>query len=254
MTERHNDMHTTSPRISKTHFTPIAAALALIFFIGAPAYADDSEWFVAGKVSLGEATMDSISQQGIGTGQLIGGRIDGALEDTEIDDYTAGIGAAVGKRIGNWTLEGELIWRYRTDFDVAASTDSIQTITNVFSNVETTSLMFNIYRRGVINQHWSWEVGAGIGLVANDIDAEYLERATATQPQMSFKDNNNETDFVYNVGAGLVRELSGPFSLNIRYRYITLGELEAGPFPNRPGVVDADHASHEIQFALEFEL
>ena len=192
-----------------------------------------------------------MSQQGIGTGAVIGGQIDGALEDDEIDDHTAGVGIAIGRRIGYWNIEAEFIYRYRTDWDIVTSTPSIQTITNVFTNVETNSLMLNIARRGSISQYWSWEVGAGIGIVDKELDSEYIERATPTTPEAKFKNSSSDTDFSYAAFIGITRDLGGPWTFNSRLRYIDLGELDAGPFPNRTARVDGKHTALEWQFTLE---
>ena len=136
----------------------------------------------------------------------------------------------------------------------AAPTPSIATVTNVFTDVTTHTLMFNLIRRGVINQNWSWEVGAGIGVVMNKGDTEYLERATPTTSELRFEDTNRDNDFTYNVLAGVTRDLGGPWTLNIRYRYIDLGDLGTGPFLDRPARLSAEHHSHELQFSVEFEL
>ncbi len=216
--------------------------------------ASDAEWYGAVKASISEDTIDSIGQRGIGTGAVIGGEVDGALADSEIDDYTAGIAIAVGRRTGYWNVELEYTYRYRTDFDIAASTPSINTITNVFSDVQTNSLMLNAARRGSLSQFWSWEVGAGIGLVSKDLDSDYIERATPTVAERRFSDSSSETDFSYSVFAGVTRELSNPWTLNLRLRYIDLGELEAGPFPSRAATVSADQSAIEMQFSLERDL
>ncbi len=102
-----------------------------------------------------------------------------------------------------------------------------------------------------INQHWSWEAGAGIGVTLKYLDAEYIERANATNPQQLFKDTSSSAEFSYNLFVGITRDLGGPWTLNSRLRYIDLGELEIGPFPGRPGQASADHSAVAIQFALE---
>jgi len=100
--------------------------ILLLTLVPGVAIADDGEWFVGLKASLGEDTIDSISAGGtIGTGMMIGNEIDGQIADDEVDDYTAGVGFSAGRRFGNWTVEGEYIYRYRTDWDIAASTPSI---------------------------------------------------------------------------------------------------------------------------------
>ncbi|NKB99202.1 MAG: outer membrane beta-barrel protein [Pseudomonadales bacterium] len=214
--------------------------------------ADDSEVFVALKTSIGAVSLDQMSHHGtIGTGLPFGAEIDGRLDDTSIDDYTAGLGVSFGKRWNYWTVEGEILWRYRTDWDLSAPTHSIGTVTNVFSDVGTTSFIINVLRRGPISQHWSWELGAGVGMVRNKIEAEYIERATPTVPEFVAKDDSSESDFSYNAFAGVIRSIGGSWSMNIRYRFIELGELEAGPFRNRAVRLSADHSSHEMQLSFE---
>ncbi|MEM7099584.1 MAG: outer membrane beta-barrel protein [Pseudomonadota bacterium] len=232
----------------------ILSPILLMFLLSVSHVAQASEkWFAAVKASIGDVEIDGISHGGtIGTGALINGEIDGQLEDTAIDDYTAGLGFSLGRRIRNWHYEAEYIYRYRTDWDLVAPTPSIQTITNVFSDIETHTLMLNVARRGVISQNWSWELGAGIGLASNDIDGEYIERQVpGIRPEMVFKDDDGGIEFVYNLFAGVTRDLRGPWTFNIRYRYIDLGEVEIGPFPGRASQASGDYTSGELQFSLE---
>ncbi|MEM7079413.1 MAG: outer membrane beta-barrel protein [Pseudomonadota bacterium] len=216
--------------------------------------ASDSSTFWAIKTSLGEATMDNSSHNnGIGTGALIAGEIDGQLEETTLTDYTAGVGLTLGQRFGNWQAEIDYLWRYRTDWDLVAPTPSIQTITNVFSNVETTSVMLNLARRGVLSQFWSWEAGLGIGYVRNNVEASFIERATDTLPEFELKSDTKTSDFGYNVFVGVTREVWRDWTLNVRARYIDLGDLEAGPFDGRAVNLNGEHSSLEMQFALEHD-
>lgn len=214
---------------------------------------ESGQWYAALKSSIGEVTIDQITHRGsVGTGTRIGNFIDGEIQDEKIYDYTGGIGFAIGKRVGNWSMSAEYVWRYRTDWDIVTPSPSIFTVTNVFANIETTSVLFNVARRGAITPYWSWELGAGIGFVVNKLETEYIERAApGISGELVFVDNGRHTDVSYNVFAGVTRELGGPWSLNVRYRYIELGELEAGPFNGRPANFFADHASQELQFSLE---
>ena len=223
------------------------STLIALLCLAPAAMADTTPWFGSVNLSLGDAHMDHIANT-IGTGAVIDNQVDGRLEHTLIEDETAGIGISFGRRMGNWRLESELIWRYRTDWDLVASTDSIQAITNIFSNVRTTSLTINVLRRTRFAEKWSWEIGAGAGLVLNQIDADYVERLSQ---EFRVSDKNSSTEFTYGVLAGLVRAFEGPWSLGLRYRYIDFGELEVGPFPFRTAEAATDYRSHEFQISLE---
>ena len=235
------------------HFFTACASLLLLLITYSPTVlgATDARWYGALKASISEDTIDSIKVQGIGTGMLISGQVDGALEDDEVEDYTAGIGFAVGRRMGFWNIEVEYVYGYRTDWDVVTSTPSIQTITNVFNNVETNTVMLNFARRGPISQDWSWEAGAGLGLTFESLDSDYIERETVNTQEQKFSASSDETEFTYAVFAGLTRDLGGPWTFSTRLRYIDMGKLNAGPFPNRPGRARANHSAIELQFSLE---
>ncbi len=230
------------------------ATLVVMTTLTNSAQADDGNgWRAALKVSLGEVVIDKMSHGGtIGTGTPIGPFIDGQLEDTRIDDYTAGIGASLSRPFGAWTLEGELVWRYRTDWDMVAPTPSLDTVVNMFGNVQTTSLLVNLTRTGRLTERWDWELGAGVGLVHNDIEADYVEREVpGVRAEFRVTDNPSKTDTSFNVLAGVRRQLNNGWQLNVRLRYVDLGDLEAGPFPDRAVRVSAEHTSTELQISFE---
>ncbi len=212
--------------------------------------------YVAAKISGGYATIDDITDKGsIGTGLPVAGIIDGGIVEDDFTDYVYGVGFSIGRRIDYWALEAELIWRYRSDWDLTVPTPAIQTITNIFTNIETTTLLVNAIRRGPINQHWSWEAGAGIGIAHNILESEYIEREVpGVTPELVFKDTSKNNTFTWNLLLGVTRELGGPWTFNARYRYIDFGDLEAGPYPSRNSKVFSTWSSHEVLFSVERDL
>ena len=230
----------------------VVAVIALT--ITAETWADN--WYVSGKILGGFATVDDITDKGsIGTGQPINGINDGDILESDFDDYVYSFGFSVGQHIGYWAVEAELTWRYRSDWDITAPTPAIQTITNVFTNIETTTLLLNAIRRGPINEHWSWEVGAGIGIAHNVLESDYIEREVpGVTPEMVFKDTSKSNEFTWNALVGVTRELGGPWTLNVRYRYIDFGDLKVGPYPMRNSSVYGTWSSHEVLFSLERDL
>ncbi|MCZ6618395.1 MAG: outer membrane beta-barrel protein [Gammaproteobacteria bacterium] len=215
--------------------------------------ADD--WYAAAKISGGYATTDDITDKGsIGTGLPINGIIDGEIVEDDFDDYVYGLGVSIGRRMNYWALEAELIWRYRSDWDLTVPTPAIQTITNIFTNIETTTVMVNVIRRSPINEHWSWEAGAGVGIAHNILESDYIEREVpGVTPELTFEDTSKSNEFTWNLLLGVTRDLGGPWTINARYRYIDFGDLEAGPYPMRNSRVFGTWSSHEIQLSIERE-
>jgi len=232
----------------------LTTALLAATASGETASSGTGQWFVGVTGSIADVTIENISAN-IGTGVVIGGERDGQIEDTEVDDYTAGFGFSVGHRIGYWQLATQYIYRYRTDWDVVAATPAIQTITNIFTNVETHTLLINAARRGSITQHWSWELGAGIGYVHHRMDSEYIEREVpGVRGEQVFKDQRRNGGFSYNIFAGVTREIGRDWTLNLRTSYIDMAELKAGSYPERPVRLSADQSAVELQFSIERDL
>ena len=218
--------------------------------------ADEGSWAVALKTSLSLVEVADIDHNGtIGTGRIIDGILDGAIRENQTEDYTAGVGFALIWKFGRWRSELDYTYRYRSDWDIVTTTPSIQSITNIFSDIETHTLMLNLAYRYPISNVWSWEAGAGIGRVQNRINAEYLERAVpGVSSEFRVTDNSFGNEFTYAVFAGLNRKLGDKWQLNMRYRYIDLGDLDIGPFPIRSSAADATFSANEFQVSLERDL
>ena len=229
----------------------LAAALAVLASVLA-APAEGADWQAAVKLNAGFAAMSGITHRGtLGTGERIGIDIDGELKQRRTKDVTAGAGAGIGRRFGPWLLEAEYVWRYRMDWDAVAPTPTIQAITNIFTNVQTSTLMLNAGRSGPFGAHWLWEAGLGAGAVRNRMRSDYIERAVSgVRPERRFERSDTKTSAAWSLFAGVSRAIGQRWRLGLRYRYIDLGELRAGPFEARPVTLRADHRAHELQLAL----
>ena len=242
--------------IMNNTYPSLGRLLGCIIALGIALDVSADSLYIAAKISGGYATTDDITAKGsIGTGLPVNGIIDGNIVENEFTDYVYGVGFSIGRRVDYWAFEAELIWRYRSDWDLTSPTPAIQTITNVFTNIETTTILINAIRRGPINQHWSWEAGAGIGIARNVLESDYIEREVpGVTPELVFKDTSKSVEFTWNVLAGVTRELGGPWTFNARYRYIDFGDLEAGPYPSRNSKVFGTWSSHEVLFSIERDL
>ena len=226
----------------------VAAALAVLASVLAGP-AEGADWQAAVKLNAGFAAMSGITDRGtLGTGERIGIDIDGELKQQRTKDVAAGAGVGLGRRFGPWVLEAEYVWRYRTDWDATAPTPTIQAITNIFTNVQTSTFVLNAGRTGPFGTGWLWEAGLGAGAAWNRMRSDYIERAVSgVRPEQRFDRKDTKTSLAWTAFAGVSRAVGQRWRLGLRYRYIDLGELRAGPFETRPARLTADHSAHELQ-------
>ena len=219
--------------------------------------AGEMNWYLAGRTSIGRMVMSNADHgASVGTGVLIRGVMDGAFLETTTKDYSNGIGGAVGLDSGPWRLEGELLWRYRSDWDLTAPTPSDGNVTLFRANYGTTTLFLNAMRRGALGRRWFWESGAGVGLVRKTCQSEFTKRGDARglPSEILIKDSSTGTEFGWQLLAGVTRQIGEHWSFHIRYRYADFGDLEAGPYGQRSEHVKADLNTHEMPLGFERSL
>ena len=233
--------------------------LAMLVVCGLPAFvqAADVEWYVGGRTSLGRMLMeDARHGDSVGSGQVIGNIGDGAFVDTDARDYSNGIGIAAGLELDRWSLEAELLWRYRSDWDLAAPTPSRGVVSLFRTNYGTTTLFFNGMRRGALGARWHWEAGLGAGLVRKVFDSEFIERGEVRDlpDELVIEDSRTEVDVGWQLLAGLTRSIGERWRLHMRYRYADFGALKAGPYDQRNEHVSGDLQVHEVTLGFDRHL
>jgi len=194
----------------------------------------------------GTAILDQITGTGVGTGQIIEGQIDGRLREGRIDDVVAGISAGIERPWGNYVLGVDVSFRYRTDWDLTAPTPSIQSITNIFSDVQATSAIVTIGR--------TWQrganritIGGGAGPVFSRVESEYLEREVpGVRGQLRFQAEAHRVDFSWAGFAKWSYALGQRWEIGLGYRYADLGTLRTNDFDLRPGQFSTKHTSHDL--------
>lgn len=209
-------------------------------------------WYTAGTLSIGAADLHNSSSRGtLGTAERIGGFVDGQFKHSREVDTVAGIGVGIGRRSARWSLEAEALWRVRTDWDLAAPTPSIRTVTNIHTNISNITLSLNLSRHFNNQGIWQWELGAGMGVGFNRFDTDYKERAIpGERDELEIRASSSSEQFVWNLSAGVSRGLGQGWRGRLRYRYVDLGMLKIGPFEGRSARLVGRHSTHELQFTL----
>jgi opacity protein-like surface antigen len=226
--------------------------MALLGCLWANAIQAEQRWYTAGTLSIGAADLHNSSSRGtLGTGQLINGLVDGQFKHSREVDTVAGIGASFGRTGPRWSLETETLWRVRTDWDLAAPTPSIRTVTNIHTNINNITLLLNLSRHWGRQGPWQWHVGGGIGVAFNRFETDYKERAIPGESdEVEVQADSRSEQFAWNLSAGVSRQFNNRWQGRLRYRYMDLGNLEVGPFEGRSARVVGRHSVHELQLTL----
>lgn len=192
------------------------------------------------------ALFDRNEGAGVGTGQIVEGQLDGQIRDDRIDDVVAGISVGLERSWKNYVIGGDLSFRYRADWDLTAPTPSIQSVTNVFSNVQTTNAVLYAGRTWQFSGN-RISLGGGVGVVLNRVDSEYIEREVpGIRAEQRFEAQAYLTEFSWIAFAKWSYPISQSWDIGLGYRYSDLGSVRTDDFVQRPGRFQARHTSHDL--------
>ncbi|HJB65374.1 MAG TPA: outer membrane beta-barrel protein [Candidatus Mailhella merdavium] len=200
-----------------------AVTLALVFtasaLFTAPANAGAEGLYFAGKLGLNFQSLDNANRG------LSGEK-----------DQTIGIGAAMGYDfypLAAMPVRVELELMYQTEAKYTnAGTTLKDSISTVFVNG------FYDFHTGTIFTPY---VGLGIGTAWVDSEGSVNGYGTGT---------NTESNFAWNIGAGLGIELDYNLSFDINYRYAGFGTARTGS--SALGVADGSLRTHQVLAGLRY--
>jgi opacity protein-like surface antigen len=121
------------------------------------------------------------------------------------------------------------------------------------TNIQTYTLMLNVYHDfGNFNRFVPY-VGAGIGMAVHDVDEVYF---TGNEFLTNRIEGNRDVSFAWSVMAGVGYQISDRAILDVGYRYIDMGSVTSGRVDNagfvNPAVQIDDIAAHEIKVGLRY--
>ena len=168
------------------------------------------------------------------------------------DAATFGVGAGCARSRLRW----DILYTYHGDnhwSGIPAPPDPI------FADIDTHSLMANVYYDWDIGRRFKPYVGAGIGLAYHDMSA--LDCAPAIPGVCTpgnFQRGGENLSFAWSLMTGVGFEVSDRVTVDVGYRYIDLGEVESNSvddvgFANPTHTVE-DITSHEIKFGVRFAI
>jgi opacity protein-like surface antigen len=175
--------------------------------------------------------------------------VDGVPTAKNDTDQVGGGGFAIGY---DWRGKGlpmrseiEYVYRFRFDFDtrVNGGTDS-----DFEMNISTHSVMLNVYYDYVMSGSFTPYVGVGLGWSRNS--SEGIQNKLDGNAR---QDNDHEEDnFAWSLMLGVNWDFAQNWRFKMGYRFIHLGDIESGQFPDG-GVVGAeDYTSHDVTLGITY--
>ena len=250
--------HTSHQHTGPGHIT-LLSLLVVLAILAVETRAAEG-WMAGVQTTLAWDTYRQISISEVGTGTVINGQLDGAVRDPRTEDYTGAVNFTLARYLKpTWRVETSYQYRYRSDWDVALTTPSLQTITNLFSNIRTHTLAASLIYEHTLPHNWRWQAGAGFGWSLHRWESEYLERAVpGIRSEFRSTTDDHSNSFAWHVVMGASRPFTGfagrEWHLQFRYRYVDFAKVELGDFRDRAATGQATYTSHEILLGVESAL
>ena len=216
-----------------------ALTISAMVAVAAPALAQDgSSGFYAGIRGIGSiAQVDDVNTSGFG----------GADRVENDDDEVAGIGGIVGYRWQDFPLRTEIEGSYRFRFDLDVR-DQGAPIVDYETNIATTTVLFNAFLEWRNDSDFTPFVGGSIGWARNSAENDRTNFATlATE-----SDDTDEDNLAWGAMAGVDWLFLDNVSAELAYRFINLGDVDAGSFSGGDSIDADDYTSHEILLSLSY--
>lgn len=150
-------------------------------------------------------------------------------------------------------------YREELDFDGLATVPPATPPMTVSADIQTWTAMFNVYYDFGKFGGFTPYIGAGVGAAFHDIDVKFTNGTTVNI-------SDDQTEFAWALMAGVSKELCHGLLLDVGYRFIDLGDVEASKTtgggcggggccgcPEEFGL-DLDEQAHELRVGLRMPL
>jgi len=171
----------------------------------------------------------------------------GAKQIQNDDDSVAGIGGFVGYRWQDLPLRTEIEagYRFRFDFDVR---DQGAPAIDYEANVATLTVLFNAILEWRNESDFTPFIGGTIGWARHSSDTTRVVVPT----QASVSEDTDKDNLAWGGLAGVEWGFTEHWSAGLAYRYINMGEVDAGSFSGGDSVSADDYTSHDLLLSVSY--
>lgn len=213
-------------------------------------------WHLTPAIMGGATRIGSTRDTGqIGTGALINGMVDGAFDGGATWDSAAGAALELGYAKDRMRYTAAFSWQFRNDWDLAAPTPSLATVTNVFTNIERAAYLVGAHYRVPLGPRWQFEAGLGGGVVVNKLRTDYKIRAApGISPARLNKNSSSQRTRGLFAQVGFSYRLRARLFGGVHYRYLDTGRVEITPIENESTKFRTRLQDHLLVFSLRYQL
>lgn len=183
------------------------------------------------------AELDDVNPNGFG----------GTLNIQNDTDTVAGLGGVVGYRWQGIPLRTEIEAGYRFRFDLDAQDVGAPTI-DYEADVATTTVLFNALLEWRNESDFTPFVGGSVGWARHSSDTKRVNTGTSAKVSKE----TDEDNLAWGGMAGIDWHFAEQWSAEFAYRYVNLGDVDAGSFSGGDGVNADDYTSHDIMLSVNF--
>lgn len=171
----------------------------------------------------------------------------GGTQTQNDSDSVAGLGGFVGYRWQDLPLrtEVEAAYRFRFDFDVR---DQGAPVIDYEANVASITVLFNAILEWRNESDFTPFIGGTVGWARHDSETTRVNVPT----QASVSQDTTKDNLAWGGLAGVEWEFAEHWSAGLAYRYINLGEVDAGSFSGGDSVSADDYTSHDLLLSFSY--
>lgn len=214
----------------------LVLAFGVVVCMTVPAAAQDG--FYVGIRAIGSLSdLDDVNTSGF----------TGAANVEHDDDAVAGLGGMVGYRWQDLPLRTEIEGSYRFRFDLDVRDGGPPTI-DYETNIATTSVLFNTFVEWRNDTDFTPFIGGSIGWARHSTENDRTNLAT----QAKESDDADKDNLAWGAMAGVDWLFLENVSAELAYRFINLGDVDAGSFSTGDSIDADDYTSHEVLLSFSY--
>lgn len=206
--------------------------------VAGPTWAQDGGFYIGIRGIGSIAELDDVNSSGFG----------GTQNTENDDDEVAGVGGIIGYRWEDIPLRTEIEGSYRFRFDMDVR-DQDAPVVDYETDIATSTILFNAFLEWRNESDFTPFIGGSVGWARNSADTE---RRVLGGGGGSEKDENNDDNVAWGGMVGVDWLFLENVSAELAYRYINLGDVDAGDFSTGESLDADDYTSHDIMLSVSY--